>query len=139
MPVNNKVVFCNAFPISKQSYNDAIGAQNKDFVNHFRDYYKEKSEREQWELYNKEIIEPYILLKSGFEGYGFTFADECTFKDYTDFVKQQNCGYLFNKKTEIKTVPFAPKAKNHQLALQYFVKEADANKAAYQKLLGFIS
>ncbi len=59
--------------------------------------------------------------------------------DYTNFVNQQNCGYLFSEKTEIKPVLFSQKAKNYQLALQYFVKEADANKAAYQKLLGLIS
>ena len=59
--------------------------------------------------------------------------------DFTDFVKQQNCGYLFNENIKIATVPFTQKAKNHQLALQYFIKEAHINKATYQKLLGFIS
>jgi len=59
--------------------------------------------------------------------------------DFTDFVKQQNCGYLFNENIDIEIIPFTKKAKNHQLALQYFVKEANANKAAYQKLLSFIS
>jgi hypothetical protein len=59
--------------------------------------------------------------------------------DFTDFVKQLNCGHVFNENLKIEPIPFTQKAKNHQLALQYFVKEANTNKAAYQKLLGFIS
>ena len=59
--------------------------------------------------------------------------------DFTDFLKQQNCGKIFNESIKIENVPFTQKAKNHQLALRYFVKEADTNKTAYQKLLGFIS
>jgi hypothetical protein len=58
--------------------------------------------------------------------------------DFTDFVKQQNCGKIFNENIKIEPIPFTQKAKNHQLALQYFVKEASTNKAAYQKLLYFI-
>ncbi|MEO8762256.1 MAG: hypothetical protein ABI388_11980 [Bacteroidia bacterium] len=59
--------------------------------------------------------------------------------DFTDFVKQHACGKLINESIKIEKIPFAQKAKNHQLALQYFVKEANTNKTAYQKLLSFIS
>jgi hypothetical protein len=57
--------------------------------------------------------------------------------DFTDFVQQQGCGKLFKKDNQPESVPFAQKVKTNQLALQYFTKEAPANKAAYQKLLGF--
>ena len=58
--------------------------------------------------------------------------------DFTDFVKKEHCGLIFNEVTNLQGIPFIQKAKTHQLALQYFSKEADNNKEAYKKLLAFI-
>ncbi len=58
--------------------------------------------------------------------------------DFTDFVKEHACGQLFSESLQLEKVPFEQKTKTHQLALQYFLKEADANKVAYQKLMAFI-
>ena len=59
--------------------------------------------------------------------------------DFTDFVKEHSCGYIFSKKIKkLEKVPFEQKVKNNQLARQYFLKEADINKQAYKNLLEII-
>ncbi|MHB8262052.1 MAG: glycosyltransferase family protein [Bacteroidia bacterium] len=59
--------------------------------------------------------------------------------DFTEFVKEHQCGLLLSKKMKIEKVSFAQKVKNHKLAMQYFLKEADVNKNAYKKLLHAIN
>ncbi len=59
--------------------------------------------------------------------------------DFTDFVKDHECGQIFNKQLKLEKVPFAQKIKNNQLALQYFLKEVNINKQAYKKLLDAIN
>jgi hypothetical protein len=59
--------------------------------------------------------------------------------DFTNFVKEQDCGLVFSKDMNLEKVPFAQKIKNNQLARHYFLKESDVNKQAYKKLIDTIN
>ena len=55
--------------------------------------------------------------------------------DFTDFVKQNNCGNLYANQNTFEPLTYDRKIQNHKLALKHFTKECDEVVIGYEKLL----
>ena len=55
--------------------------------------------------------------------------------DFTKFVQQHKCGFVFNSEATLQTIPYTQKIKNNKLTLDYFAKESVEIKKNYGKLL----
>lgn len=59
--------------------------------------------------------------------------------DFSEFVKEHQCGMIYQEGISIHIVPFEKKVKSNSLVQQYFMKESAANKDGYRKLLNLMS
>jgi hypothetical protein len=82
MPVNKSVCFCFAFPLSANSFEEAITDKKKDFIPHFVKFYEDPKTIVDWDFYRDKIVEPYERLKNKFSHYNVDFVDECNFNDF---------------------------------------------------------
>lgn len=90
MQVGNGHVFCNALPLTKQSFKLEATAAHKDFISHYMKSRKEQNRGYQWSDYEKELVLPYQKMKKAFTKYGFRFIDECSFDDYRQEINNEH-------------------------------------------------
>ena len=82
MRLSNKIVFCNALPITQEFFVDSITDPRKDFVRHFINDREAKNVSADWNAYKLQLIDPYETLKKAYSSQGIQFIDHCDWVTY---------------------------------------------------------
>jgi len=95
-PTDCNFMFC--LPLTKEQFNLDSENLSKHFVREHLPINKpiESKEGKLWNVYDEEVIQPYLKLKRQFSSYGFSFNESVTFSNFIKLIDNSHVNILFS-------------------------------------------
>lgn len=95
-PTDCNFMFC--LPLTEEQFNLDYENLSKHFVREHLLQNKpvESKQGKLWNVYNKEVVQPYLKLKRQFSGYGFSFNESVTFPNFLELIDHSHVNILFS-------------------------------------------